>query len=112
VIFYFGELYQNKANSPHFLATFFHGWGFALFETKMCSATFWAIFTNLSGHPGLRPRKWILCRSMQGCQMVCFQTKNPNYGKIWRALEYKMSLYFMTFWNILQAFGIICSLLV
>jgi hypothetical protein len=23
----------------------------------------------------------------QGCQMVCFQTKNPNFGKIWRALE-------------------------
>jgi hypothetical protein len=23
----------------------------------------------------------------QGCQMVCFQTKNPNIGKIWRALE-------------------------
>jgi hypothetical protein len=25
--------------------------------------------------------------SKQGCQMVCFQTKNPNFGKIWRALE-------------------------
>jgi hypothetical protein len=23
----------------------------------------------------------------QGCQMVCFQTKNPNLGKFWRALE-------------------------
>jgi hypothetical protein len=23
----------------------------------------------------------------QGCQMVCFQIKNPNFGKFWRALE-------------------------
>jgi hypothetical protein len=23
----------------------------------------------------------------QGCQMVRFQTKNPNFGKFWRALE-------------------------
>jgi hypothetical protein len=23
----------------------------------------------------------------QGCQMVSFQTKNPNLGKFWRALE-------------------------
>jgi hypothetical protein len=25
-------------------------------------------------------------RSSQGCQMVCFQTKNPNLGKFWSAL--------------------------
>jgi hypothetical protein len=41
----------------------------------------------------------------QGCQMVCFQTKNPNFGEIWRALEWKMSLYFMTFLNILWPLG-------
>jgi hypothetical protein len=23
----------------------------------------------------------------QGCQMVCFQTKNPKYGKFWRAFQ-------------------------
>jgi hypothetical protein len=23
----------------------------------------------------------------QGCQMVCFQTKIPNLGKVWKALE-------------------------
>jgi hypothetical protein len=23
----------------------------------------------------------------QCCQMVCFQTKNPDLGKIWKALE-------------------------
>jgi hypothetical protein len=41
---------------------------------------------------------------VQGCQMVCFQTKNPDLGKIWRALDGKMWLYFMAIWNILQIF--------
>jgi hypothetical protein len=47
-----------------------------------------------------------------GCQKVCFQTKNPNFGKILRALEYKMLLYFMTFLNILWLYDIIYSVLV
>jgi hypothetical protein len=38
--------------------------------------------------------------------MVCFQTKNPNSGKFWRALEWKMLVYFMAIWNILRPFGI------
>jgi hypothetical protein len=38
--------------------------------------------------------------------MVCFQTKNSNLGKFWRALDWKMLIYFMPIWNILQAFGI------
>jgi hypothetical protein len=33
----------------------------------------------------------------QGCQMVCFQTKNPNLGKFGRALDWKMFIYFMAF---------------
>jgi hypothetical protein len=40
------------------------------------------------------------------CQMVCFQTKNPNLGKFWRASELKMLVYFMVIWNILWSFGI------
>jgi hypothetical protein len=32
--------------------------------------------------------------NVQGCQMVCFQTKNPNLGKFWKALEWK-SLFFL-----------------
>jgi hypothetical protein len=49
----------------------------------------------------------------QGCQMVYFQTKNPNSGKIWRALERKMLSYFVTIWNILLPFfGIIYGRLV
>jgi hypothetical protein len=56
----------------------------------------------------------------QGCQMVCFQTKNPNLGKFWRAFDWKMFYtyilwplgisywdlgYFMTNWYILYSFG-------
>jgi hypothetical protein len=33
--------------------------------------------------------------------MVCFQTKNPNFGKFWRVLLWKNLLYFMTIWSIL-----------
>jgi hypothetical protein len=42
----------------------------------------------------------------QGCQMVCFQTKNPNLGKFCMALDWKMFVYFMATWNILWRFGI------
>jgi hypothetical protein len=45
----------------------------------------------------------------QGCQMVCFQTKNHNFGQIRRASEWKMLWYFM---NILRPFGVIYGLLV
>jgi hypothetical protein len=31
----------------------------------------------------------------QGCQMVCFQTKNTNLGKFWGVLGGKMLLYVM-----------------
>jgi hypothetical protein len=37
----------------------------------------------------------------QGCQMACFQTKNPNLGKFWRVLQWKMFVYFMSIWSIL-----------
>jgi hypothetical protein len=42
----------------------------------------------------------------QGCQMVCFQTKNPNLGILWRALDWKMFIYVMAIWNILWSLGI------
>jgi hypothetical protein len=29
-----------------------------------------------------------------GCQMVYFQTKNPNFGKFWSFLNWKMLIYF------------------
>jgi hypothetical protein len=37
--------------------------------------------------------------------MVCFKTKNPNLGKFWRALEWKMLVYVMAIWYILLPFG-------
>jgi hypothetical protein len=39
--------------------------------------------------------------------MVCFQKqKNPTLGKFWRALDWKMFIYFMAIWNILWKFEI------
>jgi hypothetical protein len=38
--------------------------------------------------------------------MVCFQTKNPNLGKFWRALDWKMLICFIPIWNILGTLGI------
>jgi hypothetical protein len=58
-----------------------------------------------SGHPG-RGRNARSTRDSQGCQMVCFQTKNPNLGKFWRALEWKMLVYFMVIWDTLRQFGL------
>jgi hypothetical protein len=45
----------------------------------------------------------------QGCQMVCFQTKNQNLGKFWRVSQWKMLVYFMDTWSILRSF-VICIL--
>jgi hypothetical protein len=57
--------------------------------------------------------------SNQGCQMVYFQTKNPNFGKFWRALDWEM-LYifygnlecFTDNWDVLWSFGTFCDNLV
>jgi hypothetical protein len=42
----------------------------------------------------------------QGCQMSYFQTKNPNLGKFWRVLQWKMLVYFMAIWSNLWQFCI------
>jgi hypothetical protein len=42
---------------------------------------------------------------VQGCQMVCFQTKIPNLGKFGMDLDWKMLIYFMLIWYILQILG-------
>jgi hypothetical protein len=47
-----------------------------------------------SGHSGVA--RWFV-----------FKPKIPILVKMWRALEYKMLLFFMTFWNILRPVGII-----
>jgi hypothetical protein len=52
----------------------------------------------------------LLCE--QGCQMVSFQTKNPNLGKFWMALDAEMLTYFTDIWDILRPFGTFCVHLV
>jgi hypothetical protein len=43
---------------------------------------------------------------LQGCQMVYFQTKNPNLGQFWRALPRLENVeIFMAIWNISLSFG-------
>jgi hypothetical protein len=42
----------------------------------------------------------------QGCQMVCFQTKNPTLVKISRSSDRKIFIYFMAIWNIGWTYGI------
>jgi hypothetical protein len=37
--------------------------------------------------------------------MFYFQTKNPHLGKFWRALDWKMLIYFIAICNILWTFG-------
>jgi hypothetical protein len=47
----------------------------------------------------------------QGCQ-IYFKTKNPNLGIFWKALEWKMLVYFTAFWYNLRPFGVIYGRLV
>jgi hypothetical protein len=39
-------------------------------------------------------------------RLVYFQTKNPNFGKLWRALRWKKLVFFMDILSILQPNGI------
>jgi hypothetical protein len=55
---------------------------------------------------GLAAGKKLDDNRAQGCQMAYFKTKNPNLGRFWGDLQWKMLDYFMAFWSILQSFGI------
>jgi hypothetical protein len=46
--------------------------------------------------------------AVQGCQTVFFQTKNPNLGKFWRVLQWKLFVYLM---SILVYLTPICQIL-
>jgi hypothetical protein len=54
-------------------------------------------------------RNWLLTLrdffTHQGCQMVYFQTKNPNLGNFLRTWDWKMLIYFMSICNILWTLG-------
>jgi hypothetical protein len=54
-----------------------------------------------------REQKNVIWALEQGCQMVCFQTKNPNLGKLWRFLQSKTLAYFVTILVCLTAIGTI-----
>jgi hypothetical protein len=54
--------------------------------TFLCTGSRWDRFISLK----------------QGCQMVYFQTKTPNLGKLWRALEWKMLVYLWSFGNLVK----------
>jgi hypothetical protein len=44
--------------------------------------------------------------------MANFQTKNPNLGKFWKDLQWKVLVYFMAIWSILCPFRVFCCYLV
>jgi hypothetical protein len=41
--------------------------------------------------------------------MVYIQTKNPDLGKFWRVLQWKMLVYFMFIWCSIRSFSIFCG---
>jgi hypothetical protein len=44
--------------------------------------------------------------SMQGCQMIYFQTENPNLGKFWSMLQWKTLVNFIATWSKLRPIGL------
>jgi hypothetical protein len=49
---------------------------------------------------------------IQGCQTVYFRTKMPILGKFWMVLKWKVLVYFIALWSVLQPFGIHTYLMV
>jgi hypothetical protein len=63
-------------------------WWWSVGSNRLISVFRSAMFSKFCGWFSWLLSNGNLVRSwQQGCQMVCFQTKNPNLGKIWRALE-------------------------
>jgi hypothetical protein len=67
-------------------------------STRRCLDCHPLFFLFLSSCDGRGPH--------QGCQMVCFQTRQPNLEKNSRASDWKMLIYFMVIWNIVWPFEI------
>jgi hypothetical protein len=42
--------------------------------------------------------------TQRGCQIAYCQTQSPNLGKFWRALQWKMLVYFLDIGSILRPF--------
>jgi hypothetical protein len=47
----------------------------------------------------LRPLFTVSYANNQGYQMVYLHTKNSNLGILWKALEWKMLVYFTAVWS-------------
>jgi hypothetical protein len=67
-------------------------------------AFFRSVWTSLSGLKKMIG--YANTTSRQGCQMLCFHSKNSNLGMYWNALGWKMLVCFMVIWNLLWSFGI------
>jgi hypothetical protein len=84
------------------------------FNLKVFSSIFWTFFkTRKFELFWLRQRAGGQWTWKQGCQIVYFQTKNPNLGNFLRALDCKLYIcmcvhmkYFLSIWNILYPFRI------
>jgi hypothetical protein len=72
---FFGIMYQEKSGNP------------VLDRVGSGKAS------NIASFCGI-----VLRSRLQGCQMVHFQTKYPNFGIFWKALEWKILVYFMDIW--------------
>jgi hypothetical protein len=109
------KIFQKKQNSStsqtNFFQTFLWPENFVSAFSFLRSRSGWPVFAS-----------WAIVffvgqffenyRRNQGCQKVYFQTKNPNSGKFWRDLQWKVLVYFMAFCSVLLQFGIFCDHLV
>jgi hypothetical protein len=54
---------------------------------------------DLQFSPGFRTNKNDFDHN-QGCQTAYFRTKNPDLGKFWRVLQWKVLVYCVSIWSI------------
>jgi hypothetical protein len=52
------------------------------------------------------PLPHVITSSSGVARWFLFKPQNPNLGKFWRLLDWKILMYFMAIWNILQTFWI------
>jgi hypothetical protein len=57
-------------------------------------------------------KKQKLCMYLRTVSHKVTQVWNPDLGKFWRLLQWKMLVYYISVWYILRLFGILCGHLV
>jgi hypothetical protein len=85
--------------SSPFLATLQHGKMYVLILTKT-----WLGYILGDFFHNLTLSRW----SRAGLPDGIFYSQNPNLCIFWRVIQWKMLVYFMAIWSILQPFGIFC----